>query len=210
MKLPEQISTSKVLIVASFLVALVVIPLGVIQLQQQQEIRQRAEEISVQWLTSQSASTTCPAAGSGAVINVSFTNTEPNQASLAMNVTALDQQTNKSVNLGSISGGQTKTGQIQTGQPTLNAGTVKFNLSWTDGHAGTDSRTATYQAVANCQPPTATPTVTKTPTPTPTPTGPTPTGPQTPTPTKTPTPTPTICPTLGPVQNVRIDCPNCP
>lgn len=203
MKLPDQISTSKVLLVASFLVALVVIPVGVIQLQQQQELRQRAEgEISVQWLTSQSASTSCPTGGSGAVISVSFTNTEPNQPSMAMNVTALDEQTNKSVNLGSIAGGQTKTGQIQTGKTALNAGTVKFSLSWTDGHSGTDSRTADYKAVGNCQPPT--------PTPSPTPAGPTPTGTRTPTPTPTKTPTPTICPTLGPVQNVHIDCPNCP
>ena len=186
-----------------FLVALIGIPLAVIQVQQQQTIRQEASGITVSWATSQSASTSCPTGGTGAVINVSFTNTEPDRSSLSMDVIATDQQTNKSVNLGSIRGGQSKTGVIQTEKATLNAGSVKFALKWTDGHSGVDSRTASYKAVSNCNPPTATPTVTKTPTPTKTPT-------LTPTGTRTPTPTPTICPTLGPVQNVRIECPNCP
>jgi hypothetical protein len=207
-KLPQQISTSKLLLVAFFLVALVVIPIGVIQVQQQQEFRQRAQVITVQWLTSQSASTSCPAQGSGAVIQVSFKNTEPNKSSLSMNVSAVDLQTNKSVSLGNIAGGQTKTGQIQTGKTTLSSGTVKFNLKWTDGHSGTDNRTAAYKAVGNCKPPTDTPTPSPTPTNTP---GPTPTGTltPTPTPTKVPSATPTICPTLGPVKNVHIECPNC-
>lgn len=204
---PQPFLNRKTIIIGLFfLTALVGIPVAVIQLQQQQELRQRAEEpeVGVTWETNQSASTSCPTDGGGAVINVSFTNREPNRASLAMDVLVTDQQSGKSTNLGSIAGGQTKTGQIKTGRTTLNAGSVRFNLTWSDGRPGVDSRTASYKAVTNCQPPTATPTKT------PTPTEVTPTLTKTPTPTPTKTPTPTICPTLGPVQNVRIECPNCP
>ncbi len=113
-----------------------------------------------------------------------------------MNVTATDQQTGKSVDMGSIQGGDTKTDAIDTEETTLNAGSVTFNLSWTNGQSGTDTRTASYNAVSKCTP-TPTPTLTPKPTPTPTPT--TPPG----------SPTPTICPTLAPVKNVHIICPNC-
>lgn len=209
--MPQQFLNKKTLVIGLFfLAALVGIPVAVIQLQQQQELRQRAEEIEVTWETNQSASTSCPTSGGGAVINVTFSNTEPNRASLSMDVVVTDQQSGKSTNLGSVAGGQTKTGQIQTGRTTLNAGSVRFNLTWTDGRSGVDSRTASYKAVSNCQPPTPSPTPSKTPTPSPTGVTPTVTLTPTTTPTKTPTPTPTICPTLGPVQNVRIECPNCP
>lgn len=205
MKLPASLSNT--LIVATFLlVAVIGTVLIVLQIQNQQDVRSRATEPTVTWSTSQSAVTTCPAQGSGAEITVSFSNIEPNRSSTAMTVKVKDQQTGESVDLGSVAGGQTKTGKIETGRQTLNAGTVTFSLTWTDGHSGTDSRTANYKAVSNCQPtPTPkpnTPTPTKTPTPTVTPK---PTIPGT-----TPSPTPTICPTVGPVQNVRIECPNCP
>jgi hypothetical protein len=74
-----------------------------------------------------------------------------------MNVIAKDLQTGKSVNLGSIKGGQTKTGPIETGRTTLSGGTVDFALTWTDGHNGADSRSASYKAVSNCISPTPTP-----------------------------------------------------
>jgi hypothetical protein len=114
-----------------------------------------------------------------------------------MNITATDTQSGKSITLTDIQGGDSKTGQIQTGKTTLAAGTVSFGLSWTDGHSGTDSRTAPYNKVSNCQPPSPSP-------------SPTPKTTPKPSPSALPSVSPTICPTLGPVKNVHIDCPNCP
>jgi len=181
------------MMIAVAVLALVIIPLTIIQVQNQQNIQQHA------WLTTQSASASCPVGAAGVEITVTFTNTEPLDPTLSMDVTALDQQSGKSVDMGSIKGGETKTNKIQTGKATLANGNVVFSLKWTDGHAGTDTRSAIYNAVSNCVPPTPTPTMTPKPTATPTPL-----------PSGVPSPTPTICPTLGPVQNVKIDCPNCP
>jgi hypothetical protein len=187
----EILTSPKFITITVAILALVIIPLTLIEVQSQQSLRQNAETIL--WAVTQSASTACATDGSGINITVTFTNTETPSSSTTMNVTAKDQQTGKSVNMGSIKGGVTKTSTIATGKTTLNAGTVTFALSWTDGHSGTDSRTANYSAVSKCVQPT-----------------PTPTYPPTPTPTVPPgQPTPTICPTLGPVQNVHIDCPNC-
>lgn len=186
--------------------ALVGTPFIIYQLQQQQEIRQRADT-TIAWATNQSASTVCPPGGSGAIINVTFSNTEPDRTSLSMDVTVNDRQTGKTVNLGTIRGGQTKSGIISTGRPTLSAGTVDFALKWTDGHAGIDSRSATYNAVFNCNPPPPTPTTSPSVSPTSKPSV-TPT--ISPKPSPSVNPSPTVCPTLGPVKNVKIDCPNCP
>jgi len=191
----ETLTSPKFIAITLAVIALVVIPITLIQVQSEQNTQQNAETIL--WETTQSASTQCAADGSGAAISVSFTNTESRSSSTAMNVTATDQQTGKSVNMGSIQGGDTQTDAIDTGKTTLNAGSVTFNLSWTNGQSGTDTRTANYNAVSKCIP---TPTPTLTPTPTTPP----------PTPTLPPgSPTPTICPTLGPVKNVHIICPNC-
>jgi hypothetical protein len=184
-------ASSKALFGVLFITAaLIGTPLAIFALQQQQEIRQRADT-TLSWATDQSASTVC--AASGVNISVTFTNSESNKSSTAMTVVAKDSQTNKTVNLGSVTGGQTKSDIIETDKTTLAAGSVTFALTWTDGHSGTDSRTASYKAVSNCNPPTPTPTPTTPPTPKP-----------------SIYPSPTICPTLGPVKNVRIDCPNCP
>lgn len=207
MRLP---SSSRALFGILFIVAaLIGTPLAIFQLQQQQEIRQRADT-SIAWDVSQTAATICPPYGTGANINVTFNNEEDDRSSLSMNVIATDKQTGKFVNLGSIRGGQTKSGVIQTGRATLSANSVTFALKWTDGRSGIDSKTASYKAISNCYAaPTPTPTKPYStpypPTPTVTPYYPTPS------PTYPPAyPSPTICPTLGPVQNVRIDCPNCP
>lgn len=186
----QLLSSPKFVTIAVVVFGLLVIPLTIIQVQNQQNIRQRAETIL--WLTGQSANTTCPPGGNGADINVTFSNTEPNKPSTAMNVKVTDKQTNKSINLGSVAGGSTKTGVIHTERQTLNAGSVTFSLTWSNGGPGSDSRTASYKAVSNCAP------------------VPTPTTSPTPLPSGVPTPTPTVCPTLGPVKNVQIDCPNCP
>lgn len=188
----EILGSPKFIAITLAVIALIVIPITLIEVQSQQNNQQNAETIL--WETTQSASTQCAADGSGAVISVSFTNSESRSSSTAMTVVAKDQQTGKSVNMGSIQGGDTKTEAIETGQTTLNAGSVTFSLSWTNGQSGTDSRTASYKAVNSCTP---TPTATPKPKPTPTPT--TPPG----------SPTPTICPTLGPVKEVHIICPNC-
>ena len=184
------LTSPKFITITIAIIALIAIPLTLIEIQSQQSLRQNAETIL--WATNQSASTTCATDGSGADITVTFINTENSSPSMAMNVTAKDQQTGKSVNMGTIIGGDSKTSAIATGKTNLNAGSVTFNLSWTDGHSGTDSRTASYNAVSSCNP---LPTPTTNPTPSPT----TPPG----------QPTPTICPTLAPVKNVHIVCPNC-
>lgn len=186
-------------------IALIAIPLTLIEVQSHQNLEQNAE--SIFWVTDESASTACASDGSGADIAASFTNSESPSSSTAMNVVVTDEQTGKSVNMGSIQGGATKTVIIETGKTSLNAGTVTFALSWTDGRSGTDSKTASYNSVSYCYPkPTPTPTYKPAPTPTLAPK-------ETPTPTLTPSPTqiptPTICPTLQPVQNVKIICPNC-
>ena len=207
MRLPG--SSSALFAVLFITAALIGTPIAIFALQQQQEIRQRADT-TVAWATDQSATSSCPAVGTSAIITVSFSNTEPNLNSLSMDVSVVDRQSGKSVSLGSIRGGQTKTGVIQTGKATLASGTVDFNLKWTDGHSGTDSRTASYRSVSNCYPSNPTPTTPKYPSTSPA--VPTPSGKpySTPKPSVVPYPSPTICPTLGPVKNVRIDCPNCP
>lgn len=187
------ISSPKFIMITLAVLGLIVVPITIIQSQSQQNTQQRADEIA--WQTDQSAVTSCPTDSSGAVITVQFNNTEPHQSQYSMDVVAKDQQTGVSVDLGSIAGGENKTGKIQTNKTNLNAGSVLFTLKWTDGHSGVDSRTATYKAVSNCSSPTPTPSPTVTPTPLPS---------------GVPSPTPTICPTLGPVQNVKIKCPNCP
>lgn len=189
----------KSITIAALVAVAIIIPVTIVQVLQQQDIRQRATEVT--WATSQSASSKCPTDTGGAEIIVTFSNTEPKQSSKSMSVVAKDLQTGKSVDLGDIPGGEVKSDVIKTGQATLNAGTVEFSLTWSDGHSGTDKRTATYKKVENCTP-TPTPTVSPSASPSATPTS-------SPTPSASPTPTPTICPTLGPVTNVRIDCPNC-
>jgi len=185
----KQLLTSpKFITITIAAIALFIIPLTLIEIQSQQSLKQNAE--SIMWLTTQSASTACAADGSGANISATFINTEPRSSSTAMTVVAKDQQTGKSANMGSILGGDSKTVTINTGKTSLKANTVTFALSWSDGHSGTDSRTASYNAVSQCVQPTPAP-------PTPTPTVP------------QGQPTPTICPTLGEVKDVHIDCPNC-
>lgn len=201
--------TSRALFGILFIIAaLVGTPIAIYQLQQQQEIRQRADT-TIAWATDESAISSCPTNGNGAIITVTFSNTEPDRSSYSMDVTATDRQTGKSVDMGSIRGGQTKSAIIQTGRRTLNAGTVDFDLTWTDGHRGTDDRQATYRSISNCVIPSPTPS----PIPSVTPKiSPSVSPPMTPKPSTsvTPSPSPTICPTMAPVKNVRIDCPNCP
>src|SRR5450631_157182 len=111
------ISSPKFIMVTLAILGLIVIPLTIIQAQSQQNTQQRADEIA--WQTDQSAVTSCPSGTDGAIITVQFNNTEPNQASLSMDVTAKDQQTGASVNMGSIAGGSNKSSVIHTGKTNL-------------------------------------------------------------------------------------------
>ena len=99
------------------------------------------------WKTQQSASAYCSEANS-AVISWSFTNTESNQ-SQSMDVIATDLASGKSSPKVTAGAGQTVTGTIVPGDKNIGQGTVKFELTWTDGHSGIDSRKANYNAT-NC------------------------------------------------------------
>jgi len=141
---------SKPFLFSIFALALVVLPLTVYLLQKEQVFQNFA------WFTDQSASSGCSSNGD-AVINVSFTNAETS-SSMAMNVVANDLQTGTFVNLGTIAANATKTTQIDTKKNSITSGTVVFNLTWTSGESGTDSRSATYTAVNSCPNQTPTPT----------------------------------------------------
>lgn len=227
MKLPS-FSLPVVVEIIFFIGVIVGIPLTIIQLQQQQNVRSDA------WAFTASAVSSCPADKSQAIITATFRNTEPVRTSTVMNVKVTDVQTGKIIYLNNIAGGQTKSGQILTGRSSLTASTVSFRMTWADNHnADVHTYSANYNAISNCSAPSPTPTRAQSPTPrpsssptprpssaptpskTPTPTSkpsstPTPSKSPTPTPTKNPSVTPTACPTLGPVQNVRIECPDCP
>gem|GEM_PF-1105006 len=136
------------------LYAFVITPLLVFNLQKQQDPRGRAAETDelasagVTWATQQSAQGLCSETGE-AQVGVSFINTEDNRS---MNVTALDQNSGKSVNVGTVGPNETKTGTIAMGKTSITGGTVKFSLAWTDAPNQTDSRTANYNAIT-CTPP---------------------------------------------------------
>lgn len=102
------------------------------------------------WETQQSADAVC-APNSNAVIEVSFRNTE---ASKAMDVTAKDLQSGKSIDLGTIAHGEKVTSQIDTGKPSIQGGAVQFTLKWTDKSPGANISSATYNAVEDCSSPT--------------------------------------------------------
>lgn len=123
-------------------VLLIGIPVTVVALQQTQFFQQFA------WATRQSAFSECSPEKKSAVINVQFTNTEDTKS---MDVTAKDIQSGKTVDLGTIKPKETKKGQIVTESKELASGVVQFTLRWTDGSAGVDTRTATYEAVQSCE-----------------------------------------------------------
>jgi hypothetical protein len=181
------------LVLCLLIVSLIGLPLTVLLVRQQQTLQQNA------WFTAQSASSYCDTNGN-AVISVQFTNTEPSGTENAMNVTAKDLQTGSQVSIGVVNLGETKSGTIPTSSTSLQAGIVKFTLTWANGTPGTDSRSAPYSAVAACPVVSPTPTITPTPTLTPTETpAPTPTPTPTLTPTDTPTPTVTEASTPTPI-----------
>lgn len=149
------------------------------------------------WSTSANASTKCDDSGTG-IIEVSFTNTEKEDSDLGMKVTVVDDQTGKSIDLGTVNPGQTVTGKINTGKQSLSEGTVRFKLSWTDNHSGTDTKSATYNAIQCIAPsPTVSPTETVTPIPSVT-ISVVPTDSPTPTVSITTQPSPSVSPSISP------------
>jgi hypothetical protein len=148
------------------------------------------------WSTQQSVSAYCEY--SVVKVAVSFKNTEPANSGLGMNVIATDVQTNKSVNLGTIAPGQTKEGTIDTQKTPVTNGTVKFDLTWSNGNSGVDSRIASYGSKAcdvSSPSPTASPSASPTVAPIVSPT-------ETPTATPVVTASPTVTPTATPVVTV--------
>ncbi len=136
--------TQKIPFIILLGVLLVGIPLTVLALQSQQIFQQFA------WSTTQSAKTVCPVDGSGAIVEVSFTNTE---SSKSMDVVAKDIQSGKFIDLGTVKPKETKEGQINTESTTLEKGSVQFNLKWTDGSSGIDTRLASYEKLEECDTP---------------------------------------------------------
>ena len=140
----------KPLLLALLVVSVLAIPLTVYLAQKTQIFQQFA------WFTDQTASSACSTDDGNAIITVSFTNAETSDT-LDMNVVANDLQTGKFVNLGTVKANATKTAQIDTMESSIKNGAVVFNLTWTSGASGTDSRSATYPAVSTCSAPTPTP-----------------------------------------------------
>ncbi len=138
-----RIHKRKTIIIIS-LVLLVTILLTIFQVQRQQLTEQHA------WSIDSVASAACGDSGTS-VITVNFTNSEQaGDQTLGMKVTAHDLQTDQTVDLGDIAPGESKIAHIDTGLTTLDKGLIEFKLLWSDGHAGTDTRTATYEAVDAC------------------------------------------------------------
>lgn len=100
------------------------------------------------WKTNQSASAYC-SEGNRAAISWTFTNTEPNHQGLSMDVVATDLGSGKSSAKVTAAPGQTVTGTIEPGDKNVDEGKVKFDLTWTDGRHGVDTRKASYDAT-NC------------------------------------------------------------
>lgn len=145
---------SKPFLLTLLLITVVVLPLTVFLLQKEQVFQNFA------WYTEQSVVSECSSTTGTAVINATFSNTE-SSTEQNMNVVVNDLQTGTFVNMGTVAANATKTVSIDTKKTSINSGTVVFNLTWTSGASGTDSRSATYEAVNNC--------TSSTPTPTPTP-----------------------------------------
>lgn len=134
--------------------ALIVLPLIVSNLQKQQDLRGRSQEIqpsATQELSGQiifqSSQSQCTAAGK-AEVGVSYTNADTTRSIL---VTATDQVSGQSVDLGTIAPEETKTGVIALPSNAVASGTVTFSVKYADSQDAPEQRTASYEA-NTCQP----------------------------------------------------------
>lgn len=94
------------------------------------------------WMTNQSASAVCE--GADSAISWSFTNTEPNEPKWSMDIVVKNSNGGQQGPF-TVAPGQTKSGEFAHDGST-GAGTITFDLTWTDGHSGVDTRTASYTA----------------------------------------------------------------
>lgn len=140
----DTLSSQKRFYLAVLGILLIGLPVALFALQQQTNI------FNFAWSTQQSASSVCDSESGVAVINVTFKNTESNKD---MDVVAKDMQTGTSVDLGTIKSNTAKSGQIKTEENALKKGSILFTLKWSDSSPGTDTRTASYNAVDACAPP---------------------------------------------------------
>jgi hypothetical protein len=134
-------------------IVLLALPVTVFMLGQQKIFEEQA------WSVTQSVTAKCDTSGKVA-ITANFSNT----GTKAITVTVHDIQTNLSVSMGSVTGGQSKSATINTGKTSLSNGIVEFALTYTNGDAGNDTKNATYPAVAACSATKTTPTPTVPPT----------------------------------------------
>lgn len=129
--------------------ALIVLPLIVSNLQKQQALKSKADitqETIVPELDSaainQNAQSLCLTSGN-IEIGVSYTNTDTTKS---VNVTASDAVSGKTIDLGTIEAGETKTGTINVDKSTINAGTITYTVAYTETPTQTQQKTANYSA----------------------------------------------------------------
>ncbi|MDX1766098.1 MAG: hypothetical protein R3313_04065 [Candidatus Saccharimonadales bacterium] len=106
------------------------------------------------WQTSQSGHSECSESAPTVILSWSFTNTEPNEDKWAMDVIATDSISGNSSPKVTVNPGETATGSIDTGLMEVGKGSIVFDLTWTGGRSGQDSRTVHYDAI-DCTPPEA-------------------------------------------------------
>jgi len=117
------------------------IPLTLYALLHQQIFKQFA------WSTQQSAISQCSTSEGGAVIKVTFANTDGAKDVI---VTANDLQTGAFVNLGTIIHEQQKSADIVIGKDGLSSGSVLFKVISADSPTDTTQVAATYFALNGC------------------------------------------------------------
>lgn len=99
------------------------------------------------WQVNYSAKSVCK--DNSAVVNWTFTNTEPKGAQWSMNVEFSDVQTGgKAVK--TVNPGETVNGSFTSAKTKLSNGSVTIKMLWTDGRSGVDTRTTAYQATPEC------------------------------------------------------------
>src|SRR5258706_16049056 len=106
----------KFLTISVALIALIAIPLTILQIQSQQNLKQEASG-STSFSTSQTATLSCGTQGFD--INVSIKNTQSSYSSSSSSIfsaVAKDIQSGESVSLGVVQPGSTVTGIIHTGK----------------------------------------------------------------------------------------------
>lgn len=143
--------SKKVTIIILLFLLLLGIPLALYQSQITQIIKQFA------WQTTQTATVVCSPDSNNLIIKVQFTNNDPAKD---IDVGAKDVQTGKSVSLGTVPHGQTKSADIDTGVPSLKDGVVLFDVRSSISFAPQyDQLAANYKAVEACAAPSAAPSI---------------------------------------------------